>query len=110
MPYSKSIDITTRSTETREQAQQIMAELRAAREAYRQTMARSAELMAAKYATGEYPTPQDRGAWLVAMVATLKREGVIAEDHTGRLQITIDLHGGGIRRHEMWDAFRMVAA
>lgn len=99
-----------RVTETRARAQKLMAEMRAAREAYRQTMARSADLMAARYATGEYPTPANKGAWLEAMVATLIREGVVAPDHTGTLQITVSLHGGGVRRYHVDDVFRMVAA
>lgn len=97
-------------TPTHVKTQQLLAELRAARETYRRTMARSAELMAARYATGEYPVREDREAWLKDLVASLMREGIIAPDHTGKLQITIDLHGGGIRHHAVDDIFRLVAA
>lgn len=83
---------------------ELVAKSRALQEEFQRQVARFQSLMeqrthrmAMSYAAGTYPTPLEKQPWLQTLVSALEREGYVSRDHDGRIRITIDTRGGGIR-------------
>lgn len=97
-------DLRLRSNTQSDRTAELVAKSRALREEFQRQVARFQSLMeqrthrmAMHYAAGAYPTPLEKQPWLNELVVALEREGYVSRDHDGRIRITIDTRGGGVR-------------